>query len=510
MFEGSTDQCLDQDYDHTKTPSEEPQLLKEGTAVGFLEVSRTLYGVEEIEASVEKHPAEDSTVKCGYTGDELSPNEKCGYASDEQGGLQHLKGGYAGDEVCPYVKCGYASDEQRSLQNVKCGYAGDEVNPDMECGYAGDEVSTNVKCGYVSDEQSSLQHVKCEVVQWANGICHEKGDRQQQELVQVDREMSAFHETRIVSSDYKALEPEAKYKCGSEYSEGRTFYNTVFSPYLGYPNQILQYPNDLTTAPETTFNSFSASKFGSGQTEVYRPVVTPLRSTDSGFGVVYPDTRSQTYESSYKTAWSTPTPAPSQDPYQIYGPTSTRLANSGSGQIQLWQFLLELLSDSSNASCITWEGTNGEFKLTDPDEVARRWGQRKSKPNMNYDKLSRALRYYYDKNIMTKVHGKRYAYKFDFHGLTQSSQQTPQDSLPAYKYQTADLLFPNYGHKLNFAVNPHHHVGAVPPPSNLFQSSAGYWGGGTGGGIYGGIPTTTHALQHHHSGPVSTHYTHYT
>lgn len=41
---------------------------------------------------------------------------------------------------------------------------------------------------------------------------------------------------------------------------------------------------------------------------------------------------------------------------------------------------------------ITWEGTNGEFKLTDPDEVARRWGERKSKPNMNYDKLSRALR----------------------------------------------------------------------------------------------------------------------
>ena len=87
---------------------------------------------------------------------------------------------------------------------------------------------------------------------------------------------------------------------------------------------------------------------------------------------------------------------------------------AGSGQIQLWQFLLELLSDSSNANCITWEGTNGEFKLTDPDEVARRWGERKSKPNMNYDKLSRALRYYYDKNIMTKVHGKRYAYKFDF------------------------------------------------------------------------------------------------
>ncbi|GAU93162.1 hypothetical protein RvY_05144-2 [Ramazzottius varieornatus] len=99
----------------------------------------------------------------------------------------------------------------------------------------------------------------------------------------------------------------------------------------------------------------------------------------------------------------------------------------GSGQIQLWQFLLELLGDPANGNCITWENSmqSGEFKLTDPDEVARRWGERKSKPNMNYDKLSRALRYYYDKNIMTKVHGKRYAYKFDFHGLQQAVQPTP-------------------------------------------------------------------------------------
>uniref|UniRef100_A0AC35GQZ0 ETS domain-containing protein n=1 Tax=Panagrolaimus sp. PS1159 TaxID=55785 RepID=A0AC35GQZ0_9BILA len=101
----------------------------------------------------------------------------------------------------------------------------------------------------------------------------------------------------------------------------------------------------------------------------------------------------------------------------------SHLPNQGGGQIQLWQFLLELLADErQNANCIAWEGTQGEFKLVDPDEVARKWGQRKSKPNMNYDKLSRALRYYYDKNIMTKVHGKRYAYKFDFQGLAQACQ----------------------------------------------------------------------------------------
>ncbi|RWS31862.1 transcriptional regulator ERG-like protein [Leptotrombidium deliense] len=135
------------------------------------------------------------------------------------------------------------------------------------------------------------------------------------------------------------------------------------------------------------------------------------------------------------------------DAYNILSVASSRFASQGSGQIQLWQFLLELLSDSGNSNCIAWEGTNGEFKLSDPDEVARRWGERKSKPNMNYDKLSRALRYYYDKNIMTKVHGKRYAYKFDFHGLAQACQPNPTEpGSAAYKYQSEILLSPTAYH----------------------------------------------------------------
>lgn len=41
---------------------------------------------------------------------------------------------------------------------------------------------------------------------------------------------------------------------------------------------------------------------------------------------------------------------------------------------------------------------------------------------MNYDKLTRALRYYYDKNILTKVQGKRYTYRFDFRAIVQSNR----------------------------------------------------------------------------------------
>ncbi|XP_035668525.1 GA-binding protein alpha chain-like isoform X3 [Branchiostoma floridae] len=82
------------------------------------------------------------------------------------------------------------------------------------------------------------------------------------------------------------------------------------------------------------------------------------------------------------------------------------------GQIQLWQFLLELLTDRDSRDVISWVGENGEFKLNQPEIVAQKWGMRKNKPAMNYEKLSRALRYYYDGDMIAKVHGKRFVYKF--------------------------------------------------------------------------------------------------
>ncbi|CAH0548617.1 unnamed protein product [Brassicogethes aeneus] len=86
--------------------------------------------------------------------------------------------------------------------------------------------------------------------------------------------------------------------------------------------------------------------------------------------------------------------------------------NNSNGQIQLWQFLLELLTTNEYKSIIQWIGDEGEFKFTHPAVVAHLWGQRKNKPTMNYEKLSRALRYYYDGDMISKVHGKRFVYKF--------------------------------------------------------------------------------------------------
>lgn len=82
------------------------------------------------------------------------------------------------------------------------------------------------------------------------------------------------------------------------------------------------------------------------------------------------------------------------------------------GSLQLWQFLVALLDNPVNSSFIAWTGRGLEFKLIEPEEVARRWGIQKNRPTMNYDKLSRSLRYYYEKGIMQKVAGERYVYRF--------------------------------------------------------------------------------------------------
>lgn len=92
-------------------------------------------------------------------------------------------------------------------------------------------------------------------------------------------------------------------------------------------------------------------------------------------------------------------------------PTGSR-STGNNGQIQLWQFLLQLLTDKDSRHLIMWVGDQGEFKLNHPELVAQEWGKRKNKPAMNYEKLSRALRYYYDGDMIHKVHGKRFVYKF--------------------------------------------------------------------------------------------------
>jgi GA-binding protein transcription factor alpha len=62
-----------------------------------------------------------------------------------------------------------------------------------------------------------------------------------------------------------------------------------------------------------------------------------------------------------------------------------------------------LFTFQEHRGVIQWLGSEGEFKLIKPEMVAQLWGARKNKPKMNYEKMSRSLRYYYDGDMISKV-----------------------------------------------------------------------------------------------------------
>nr|AOP32006.1 ets variant 6 [Nematostella vectensis] len=88
-------------------------------------------------------------------------------------------------------------------------------------------------------------------------------------------------------------------------------------------------------------------------------------------------------------------------------------AGSIDGCQYLWEFLHYLVTDKKYEKYIAWQNPQkGIFRMVDHNGVAKLWGKHKKRKNMTYDKLSRALRYYYSKDILAKVSGQRLTYKF--------------------------------------------------------------------------------------------------
>lgn len=79
---------------------------------------------------------------------------------------------------------------------------------------------------------------------------------------------------------------------------------------------------------------------------------------------------------------------------------------------QLWEFTLRVLKKPAYHYMVNWENRKeGLFRFHDAPAFAALWGKHRNRPNMTYDKVARALRYYYKRDILNQVGG-RLTYRF--------------------------------------------------------------------------------------------------
>eukprot|EP00112_Aurelia_sp_Birch-Aquarium-sp1_P000570 Seg1054.10 transcript_id=Seg1054.10/GoldUCD/mRNA.D3Y31 product="ETS-like factor" protein_id=Seg1054.10/GoldUCD/D3Y31 len=100
-------------------------------------------------------------------------------------------------------------------------------------------------------------------------------------------------------------------------------------------------------------------------------------------------------------------------------PVSKRVKQKSNDCLHLWEFLRDILNNESmSPRAIEWTvKERGEFRLIKTGVVAQLWGMSKNRTSMTYEKMARAMRYYYKMKILEKVPHKRLHFRFGKHML---------------------------------------------------------------------------------------------
>ena len=74
---------------------------------------------------------------------------------------------------------------------------------------------------------------------------------------------------------------------------------------------------------------------------------------------------------------------------------------------------MTLLEEDVNEDYIKWiDKEKGKFRMVKTSVVAALWGKANSRSGMTYEKMTRAMRYYYKMNVLKKVPHRNLCYQF--------------------------------------------------------------------------------------------------
>ncbi|XP_014290119.1 ets DNA-binding protein pokkuri [Halyomorpha halys] len=187
------------------------------------------------------------------------------------------------------------------------------------------------------------------------------------------------------------------------------------SPAIDFPSA----QNSVTLSPAPSLDSQGSPRQpdqnNTAVNNTYNSTYHQSGGQSGSSGSTLSDSEEEPNSPTVQNSLSSPQPqSPLNVKPQVFFPSDNISEPNTNGRL-LWDFLQQLLNDSLQryTSYIAWKNREaGVFKIVDPPGLAKLWGIQKNHLSMNYDKMSRALRYYYRVNILRKVQGERHCYQF--------------------------------------------------------------------------------------------------
>ena len=203
---------------------------------------------------------------------------------------------------------------------------------------------------------------------------------------------------------------------------------------LSLPEIVVQSCEDIHHSDESGFHSVSSNTEAEEEDETREPQEVPSKL------LTVPPRHKRRHESmssetSYETSdddgeWR-PSPEKSRrrsyalrisesstddevSPRKYISKRPTPQKRSPGTSCKMVQWIVSLLrSPKYNPSVITWlDEPNGVFTIKNTVKYAKLWGEKKNNKNMNYEKLSRGMRYYYRNGELEAITDQRLTYKF--------------------------------------------------------------------------------------------------